>query len=36
MKTGTIIAIILSVLGLSAMVVAFITSASPYVTIAEA
>lgn len=36
MRTGTIIAIILSVLGLSAMVVAFITSASPYVTIAEA
>lgn len=36
MKTGTIIAVILSVLGLSAMVIAFIGSASPYVTIAEA
>ncbi len=36
MKTGTLIAIVVSVLGLSAMVVAFITSASPYVTIAEA
>jgi cytochrome c-type biogenesis protein CcmE len=36
MKTGAIIAGLVAVVGLSAMVFAFLTNASPYVTIAEA
>jgi len=36
MRTGTLIAIALSILGLAAMVIAFVSSASPYVTISQA
>lgn len=36
MKPGPVLAIIIAVLGLSAVVFAFVTNASPYVTVTEA
>jgi len=36
MKPGPIIAVVLALLGMSAVVFAFVTNASPYVTVAQA
>jgi len=36
MKPGPVLAIVIAVLGLSAVVFAFVTNASPYVTVSEA